>query len=90
MLDVLKSPTMAKSSQNTDGSSNAPRRSVGRPSQGGRTPATIIHARIRPHIGAALEDFIAKSRPQTSIKAVVEAALEDFLISAGFLPARND
>jgi hypothetical protein len=57
----------------------------GRP-QTGRKPTYILYARIKPSIGAALDAYIAATRPTPTQTSAVELALEEFLAKQGFWP----
>lgn len=61
----------------------------GRPATG-RKPAYVISSRISPKVGAALDAYIAASRPRPTQTSVLETALERFLEGAGFWPPGDD
>ena len=62
------------------------KRGRGRPSQGGRSAAYIVYARIDTEIGAALDAYVKATEPEPKFRAVIELALKKLLGEAGFWP----
>lgn len=63
-----------------------PKKKPGRPTAGGRKPAYVLHCRIEPVLGKALERYIDATRPTPTLTSAVELALEQLLQAAGFWP----
>jgi hypothetical protein len=53
------------------------KRKPGRPK--GRKPTYSLNARIKPAIGRALEQHVETIQPETTVRAVVELALMEYL-----------
>ncbi len=48
--------------------------------------AYLLRLRVSPQLKAAIRTYIARSKPEVTIKAIVEAALADFFAQAGLWP----
>lgn len=55
----------------------------------GRSPSHPVFVRIKPELGVVLDRYVDESRPQTSVKAVIEYALEQYFSSIGLWPPED-
>jgi hypothetical protein len=62
------------------------RKSETPPKQPNRSPAYTVYARIDPALGAVLEKHIDSVRPKTTLTAVLELAIEEYLAKQGLWP----
>ena len=64
-------------------------RGRGRPP--GRTPSYTVFARISPEVGKAFEEHLKTIKPKTTMGALVELAMEEYLSRHGVsIPAPGD
>ena len=55
-----------------------------------RTPAFVVYARIDEQLGKVLESHVNGIKPKTSLTAVVELAIEQYLERLGLWPIHQD
>jgi hypothetical protein len=64
------------------------KRGPGRPA--GRKPVYNAHVRILPSLGEALDRYVDSIKPATTQRAVIELALEKYLVEVGFWPPQQN
>lgn len=77
-------PIMAKKTPPPDDE----KRGRGRPP--GARPTVTVFARVAPELGEAFAAEVSKLRPKTSVNAVVEMLIEEWLKDRGAWPAPSD
>ncbi len=83
---TVELPGMGKNKNATPAPDEPGKRRPGRPPQGGRTPAYLLNTRLKPEFEDMIDEYIRKSKPEVTIKAIVEAALLDFFAASGIYP----